>query len=158
MEGIQTENQSSVEPALEFDGHRYNTFKCISREFCLGPMGACGQQFGLCHLVPDLARLCPDSTKQKELLATYNKSICRKQYGSAIRLQLSTTSLAKTFMQNQRPSTGLFHTNRKVEGYTGHRNSHGPSIRPQKSKRRFGILYRTSYNLHKESYSTPALV
>ncbi|KAL9402060.1 hypothetical protein Peur_005909 [Populus x canadensis] len=141
MEGIQTENQSSVEPALEFDGDRYNTFKCISREFCLGPMGACGQQFGLCHLVPDLARLCPDSTKQKELLATYNvssmrncsdekkderifyvpgraikekfavgadqKNICRKQYGSAMRLQLSTTSLAKTFMQNQRPSTGL---------------------------------------------------
>lgn len=77
MEGIQTENQSSVEPALEFDGDRYNTFKCISREFCLGPMGACGQQFGLCHLVPDLARLCPDSTKQKELLATYNVSSMR---------------------------------------------------------------------------------
>ncbi|KAB5544603.1 hypothetical protein DKX38_012715 [Salix brachista] len=28
----------------------------------------------VCHLVPDLARLCPDSTKQKELLATYNVS------------------------------------------------------------------------------------
>ncbi|KAJ6318094.1 hypothetical protein OIU76_013607 [Salix suchowensis] len=75
--------------------------------------------------------LCPDSTKQNELLATYNvssprncsdekrtktifhdprraskekfpvdadqKSIHRKQYGSAVRLQLSTTSLVKTF-------------------------------------------------------------
>ncbi|KAJ6726598.1 hypothetical protein OIU79_004688 [Salix purpurea] len=85
--------------------------------------------------------LCPDSTKQNELLATYNvssprncsdekrdetifhdprraskekfpvdadqKSIHRKQYGSAVRLQLSTTGLVKTFMQIQRHSTGL---------------------------------------------------
>ena len=33
------------------------------------------QQFGLSHLILELAKLCPDTKMQKELLETYNTSV-----------------------------------------------------------------------------------
>ncbi|KAG5231627.1 zinc finger family protein [Salix suchowensis] len=59
---------------------RYALFKDISGQYRQGSIGTGEyldyvQQFGLSHLIPELARLCPDSQKQKELVDTYNASL-----------------------------------------------------------------------------------
>ncbi|KAL7205479.1 hypothetical protein ACSBR2_018417 [Camellia fascicularis] len=64
---------------LEFDEDKYAAFKVISSEYRQGLIDT-GEyvayvfQFGLSHLIPELARLCPDAQKQKELVEAY--SIC----------------------------------------------------------------------------------
>ena len=81
-ESIHTTNKSLVKKihaALEFDENKYTTFKDISGHYRQGSIDttvylAYVQQFGLLHLVLELARLCPDAQKQKELLVTYNAS------------------------------------------------------------------------------------
>ncbi|KAK6915712.1 hypothetical protein RJ641_020829, partial [Dillenia turbinata] len=83
VEDIQSANKSLVErmhAALDFDEDRYAAFKEISSEYRQGLIGtteylAYVHQFGLSHLVLDLARLCPDPQKQKELVESYNASL-----------------------------------------------------------------------------------
>ena len=63
--------------ALEYDERKYAAFKEISSEFRHGTINteeylACLCEFGLSHLALELARLCPDPEKQRELVETYN--------------------------------------------------------------------------------------
>ncbi|KAJ4956912.1 hypothetical protein NE237_013695 [Protea cynaroides] len=80
VEYVHNANKSLVErirAALEFDENKFTAFKELSAEYRQGAIDAAeylayAQQFGLSHLVPELAGLCPDAQKQKELLETYN--------------------------------------------------------------------------------------
>lgn len=83
VEDVHTANKSLVEKirmALEFDQDRYSVFKDISGQYRQGLLDTKGyldfvEEFGLSHLVLDLARLCPDTQKQKELIQTYNTRV-----------------------------------------------------------------------------------
>lgn len=80
VEDVQTANKSLVEKmriALGFDEEKFTAFKDISGEYRKGSMDAetyldCVEQFGLSHLVVDLARLLPNAHKQKELIEAYD--------------------------------------------------------------------------------------
>ncbi|MCD7450173.1 hypothetical protein HAX54_003954 [Datura stramonium] len=80
VEDVQTANKSLVERmriALEFDQDKFAAFKEISAEYRQGSIDAetylaYVEQFGLSHLVLELARLCPDAERQKALIDTYN--------------------------------------------------------------------------------------
>ncbi|XP_039061843.1 E3 ubiquitin-protein ligase HEL2-like isoform X2 [Hibiscus syriacus] len=80
---VHSSNKSLVEKmqaALENDEEKYTAFKEISGWYRQGLIGTsryldCVQQYGLSHLVLDLAILCPDSQKQNELTETYNASL-----------------------------------------------------------------------------------
>ncbi|KAL5700681.1 RING-type E3 ubiquitin transferase [Ranunculus cassubicifolius] len=82
VEDVQTANKSLVErirSALDFDESKYLAFRDLSAEYRKGEIGpgeylSYVQQFGLTHLVFELARLCPDPQKQRDLLETYNIS------------------------------------------------------------------------------------
>ncbi|KAL5795804.1 hypothetical protein ACOSQ2_000624 [Xanthoceras sorbifolium] len=82
-QNVQVANRSLVEKmraALEHDEERYSAFKDISGQYRQGLIDTkryleCVRQYGLSHLVVDLARLCPDAQKQKELIETYNASL-----------------------------------------------------------------------------------
>lgn len=79
-EDVQTANKSLVErmrAALDYDENKYSAFREISQEYRQGLIGTWEylqyvKQFDLTHLVIDLARLCPDIRKQKELIEAYN--------------------------------------------------------------------------------------
>lgn len=66
-----------IRSILQFDNDKYAAFKEISLQFRQGLMDS-GEyllhvhQFGISDLVPELAKLLPDSQKQKELIDTYN--------------------------------------------------------------------------------------
>ncbi|KAJ6686771.1 EBR1 [Salix purpurea] len=83
VEDFQTANKSLVEKirtALENDEDRYTLFKDISGQYRQGSIDTGEyldyvQQFGLSSLIPELARLCPDARKQKELVEIYNASL-----------------------------------------------------------------------------------
>lgn len=85
VENVQSANKSLVEKiraGLDFDEDRYTLFKDISAQYRQGTIDTDTyldyvQQFGLSHLVLELARLCPDSQKQKELVDAYNASLQR---------------------------------------------------------------------------------
>ncbi|CAN1762599.1 E3 ubiquitin-protein ligase hel2 [Linum perenne] len=80
---VHTANKSLVEKirdALEHDEAKYASFKEISGQYRQGSIGTQRyldnvRQFGLSHLVLELARLCPDPLKQKEMVDTYNASL-----------------------------------------------------------------------------------
>ncbi|XP_004307075.1 PREDICTED: zinc finger protein 598 [Fragaria vesca subsp. vesca] len=80
---VQTANKSLVEKiraAVDFDEEKYSVFKDISGQYRQGLVDTdvyldFVRQFGLLHLVLDLARLCPDTHKQRELIDAYNKSM-----------------------------------------------------------------------------------
>ncbi|EXB53831.1 hypothetical protein L484_003266 [Morus notabilis] len=79
-EDVNSANKSLVvriRVALENDEKKYAAFKEISSKYRHDLINteeylACVCQFGLSHLVLELARLCPDPEKQKELVETYN--------------------------------------------------------------------------------------
>lgn len=83
VEDVQTANKSLVERmhiALGFDQDKFTAFKDISAEYRQGLMDAetylaYAEQFGLSHLVLELARLCPDAERQKALMDTYNANL-----------------------------------------------------------------------------------
>ncbi|KAL2486655.1 RING/U-box superfamily protein [Abeliophyllum distichum] len=83
VQDMYTTNKSLVEKirvALGFDENRYSTFKAISSEYRQGLMDAetylaYMEQYGLLHLVLELAELLPDAKKQKELVETYNANL-----------------------------------------------------------------------------------
>ncbi|KAI9181990.1 hypothetical protein LWI28_020850 [Acer negundo] len=82
-ENVHAANRSLVEKmraALENDEERYNAFKDISGQYRQGLIDSkryleCVRQYNLSHLILDLARLCPDAEKQKELIETHNASL-----------------------------------------------------------------------------------
>lgn len=86
VEDVYTANKSMVErlrAALEFDQDKYAAFKDISGEYRQGLIDAGAylayvEQFGLSHLVLDLARLCPDPQKERELIAAYNATLVNR--------------------------------------------------------------------------------
>ena len=82
-ESVHTANKSLVKKihaALEFDENKYTAFKDISEHYRQGSIDttvylAYVQQFGLLHLILELARLCSNAQKQKELLVTNNANV-----------------------------------------------------------------------------------
>lgn len=83
VDDVQTANKSLIEKmraALDDDEDKYANFKYISQEYRQGSIDTWSyfqyvKQFGLSHLILDLARLCPDPRKQKELLEMHNASL-----------------------------------------------------------------------------------
>ncbi|GMP31415.1 hypothetical protein CsSME_00005638 [Camellia sinensis var. sinensis] len=83
VEDVHTANKSLVERirfALDFDEVKYSAFKDISGEYRQGLMDAetyvgYVNQFGLSHLVIELAGLCPDAEKQRALVETYDATL-----------------------------------------------------------------------------------
>ncbi|KAL5699258.1 RING-type E3 ubiquitin transferase [Ranunculus cassubicifolius] len=72
--------QEKIQAALKFDESKYNVFRGLSGEYRQGVIGveeylSYVQQFGLSHLVLELAKLCPDPIKQGYLLETYNARV-----------------------------------------------------------------------------------
>ncbi|KAF9669813.1 hypothetical protein SADUNF_Sadunf13G0003500 [Salix dunnii] len=82
-EDVQSANKALVEKiraALEFDKDKFTAFKIISREYHRDIIDAAEylayvHQFGLSHLVLELARLCPKTEKQRELVEIYNFNV-----------------------------------------------------------------------------------
>ncbi|XP_050367343.1 uncharacterized protein LOC126785750 [Argentina anserina] len=76
-------NKSLVEnirAAVGFDEDKYTAFKDISVQYSRGLVDIkvyfdFVRQFGLSHLVLDLARLCPEAQKQRDLIDAYNASM-----------------------------------------------------------------------------------
>ncbi|XP_021895940.1 uncharacterized protein LOC110813206 [Carica papaya] len=83
VEDVHTANKSLVEKmqaALEYNEEKYTAFKDISGQYRQGLIDTRTyldyvKQYGLSHLVLELARLCPNAQKQKELVETYNASL-----------------------------------------------------------------------------------
>ncbi|KAJ6847205.1 zinc finger protein 598-like [Iris pallida] len=83
VEDVHIANKSLVErihAGVGNDDEKFAAFKSISAEFRLGEINTWEylsyvEQFGLSHLVLELARLCPDPRKQKELTDAYSASI-----------------------------------------------------------------------------------
>ncbi|CAL0308514.1 unnamed protein product [Lupinus luteus] len=94
VENVHSANKSLVEKirgALDFDEDRYTLFKDISAQFRQSTIDTVTyldyvQQFGLSHLVLEMARLCPDPQKQKELVESYNFSLQRNALGENYRV------------------------------------------------------------------------
>ncbi|XP_048499274.1 E3 ubiquitin-protein ligase hel2 isoform X3 [Beta vulgaris subsp. vulgaris] len=88
-----------ISASLEFDKDKYAAFKLISQEFREGEIDA-GEyfgyihQFGLAHLISDLARLCPDQQKQKELMKIYKSSL-GDTYKIGLRKECGKTTVSK---------------------------------------------------------------
>ncbi|XP_020595340.1 uncharacterized protein LOC110035451, partial [Phalaenopsis equestris] len=84
VQNVQIANKSLVESirsGLGMDEEKYAAFKIISTEYRQDRIDSWEylsyvEQFGLSHLVLDLARLCPDSKKQQELIDAYNANVC----------------------------------------------------------------------------------
>ncbi|WVZ97342.1 hypothetical protein U9M48_042889 [Paspalum notatum var. saurae] len=82
-EDVRAANKSLVERmrnALGMDEDRYSAFKEIAGEYRQGIIGTLEylsyvEQFGLSHLVPEMARLLPDPQKQRELADAYLTNI-----------------------------------------------------------------------------------
>jgi hypothetical protein len=78
-EDVRAANKSLVErmrSALGMDEDRYSAFKEIAGEYRQGIIDTSEylsyvEQFGLSHLVPEMARLLPDPQKQRELADAY---------------------------------------------------------------------------------------
>uniref|UniRef100_A0A0D9WEM5 RING-type E3 ubiquitin transferase n=1 Tax=Leersia perrieri TaxID=77586 RepID=A0A0D9WEM5_9ORYZ len=76
---VRAANKTLVErmrSALDMNEDRYSAFKEIAGEYRQGIIGTSEylsyvEQFGLSHLVPEMARLLPDPQKQKELADAY---------------------------------------------------------------------------------------
>ncbi|RLN31142.1 E3 ubiquitin-protein ligase hel2 [Panicum miliaceum] len=82
-EDVRAANKSLVErmrSALGMDEDRYSAFKEIAGEYRQGIIDTSEylsyvEQFGLSHLVPEMARLLPDPQKQRELADAYYTNI-----------------------------------------------------------------------------------
>ncbi|CAN1292851.1 E3 ubiquitin-protein ligase hel2 [Linum perenne] len=142
VEDVHTANKSLVEKirdALEHDEAKYASFKEISGQYRQGSIGTQRyldnvRQFGLSHLVLELARLCPDPLKQKEMVDTYNaslskgatkkgKGISTEGSSSKDRLADSIISSVRTLQSQQKPQEEEV----EVLSKDGYRNSKGKS-------------------------------
>ncbi|KAK6242921.1 hypothetical protein QUC31_009330 [Theobroma cacao] len=88
VEDAQSANKALVEKiraSFEFDKDKYSAFKGITAEYRQGVINAeeylaCVHQFGLSHLVLDIARLCPNVQKQRELEEAYNFNMTSSRF------------------------------------------------------------------------------
>eukprot|EP00250_Pteridium_aquilinum_P013593 c21444_g1_i1 orf=354-2828(+) len=76
--------RESIHSVLQGDDNRYNEFKLISAQFRSGEMDANVylhhvKDFGLLHIVPELARLCPDAKKKEDLLKVFHRDTTSNQ-------------------------------------------------------------------------------
>ncbi|KAH7282649.1 hypothetical protein KP509_35G041900 [Ceratopteris richardii] len=76
--------RESIQAVLEGDDDRYNEFKFISAKFRSGAIDVNTylqevKGFGLLHLVPQLAMLCPDAKKKGDLLNVYHRQLVSNQ-------------------------------------------------------------------------------
>ncbi|XP_071738384.1 uncharacterized protein [Rutidosis leptorrhynchoides] len=149
VEEVVAANRSLVEKiraGLDNDQDKYAAFKDISAEFKQGVIDAetylvYVDQFGLSHLVPDLARLLPDPLKEKELIEIYNanRSISnskvkdRKNKGKYVIEKNSTNKLTDSILStvrelqsNYRPENEVVETLSK-DGYRVANNNKGKS-------------------------------
>ncbi|KAL0919028.1 hypothetical protein M5K25_011095 [Dendrobium thyrsiflorum] len=84
VQNVQTANKSLVESiraGLGMDEEKYDAFKTISTEYRQDKIDTWEylsyvEQFGLSHLLLELAQLCPDSRKQQQLIDAYNANLC----------------------------------------------------------------------------------
>ncbi|KAI4340984.1 hypothetical protein MLD38_025767 [Melastoma candidum] len=89
VENVHAANKSLVErirAALDDDEEKYASFKEISGHYRQGAIDTemyldYVERFGLSHLILDLARLLPDTEKQRELLDAYNFNVRKKSIG-----------------------------------------------------------------------------
>ncbi|XP_071715445.1 uncharacterized protein [Rutidosis leptorrhynchoides] len=111
-------NRSMVEKiraGLDNDQDKYTAFKDVSTEYRQGVIDAETflvhvDQFGLSHLVPDLARLLPDPDKKEELIAIYNANRAmssskvndRKKKGKSVSENHSTNKLTDSILSTVR--------------------------------------------------------
>jgi hypothetical protein len=157
VEDVQTANRSLVErirAALEFDEDKYAAFKDISGQFRQGLIDTGRylyyvRQFGLSHLIPEMARLCPDPQKQKDLVETYNTSLQsnvsqangwgtgkgpKKGKGKSVVAEDSNSKdrLAKNFLSTVQQLQSSYKPSEEQEGLSkeGYRASKGQSSIP----------------------------
>ncbi|KAM0865295.1 hypothetical protein ACQ4PT_043390 [Festuca glaucescens] len=88
VEDVRQANKSLVErmrAALGMDEDRFSAFKEIASEYRQGVIDTSEylsyvEQFGISHLVPEMARLLPDPRKQKELADAYYTNMRFKSF------------------------------------------------------------------------------
>ncbi|KAG6773042.1 hypothetical protein POTOM_020296 [Populus tomentosa] len=88
VEYVQSSNKALVEKiraAFEFNEEKFRAFKLISTEYLRDLIDtaeylACVHQFGLSHLVLELARLCPSAEKQRELVEIHNYNVGKEWF------------------------------------------------------------------------------
>lgn len=91
VEDVHSANRSLVEKiraALDGDQEKFTVFKEISSHYRQGSIDTelyldYVQNFGLSHLILDLARLCPDIEKQRELIEAHNARMRRSGVGES---------------------------------------------------------------------------
>lgn len=118
VDQVYAANKSMVEKiraGLDNDQEKYARFKDVSAQYRQGVIDAetylvYVDQFGLSHLVLDLARLLPDPLKEKELVAIYNanqalstKGNGQKNKGKSVKLTDNKLSTAREIQSNYRP-------------------------------------------------------
>ncbi|XP_030551808.1 E3 ubiquitin-protein ligase HEL2 [Rhodamnia argentea] len=89
VEDVHAANKSLVEKiraAVDDDQEKFTVFKEISAHYRQGSIDTetyldYVQNFGLSHLILDLARLCPDTKKQRELIETHNARMRKSGVG-----------------------------------------------------------------------------
>ncbi|KNA08799.1 hypothetical protein SOVF_159430 [Spinacia oleracea] len=121
---IKAANKSLVErirASLEYDKDKYAAFKIISKEYrdCeidAGEYFAYVHQFGLAHLIGDLARLCPDPRKQKELMEIHVISLGDNINGNGMRESGKSKTTAGKHSKKGKEKCGDF--GRTIKGET----------------------------------------
>ncbi|CAN7052563.1 hypothetical protein IGI04_027724 [Brassica rapa subsp. trilocularis] len=109
---VQSANKSLVEQmrsALGHDEELFMTFKDVSGQYRQGSIDATTyleyvKGYGLSHLVIDLARLCPDPRRQKELIDAHTASLrnnAAKENGPAAAPGQSSSSQAQESKKNK---------------------------------------------------------
>ncbi|KAI6672619.1 hypothetical protein NL676_000525 [Syzygium grande] len=121
VEDVQAANKSLVEKiraALDDDQEKYTVFKEISAHYRQGSIDTgiyldYVQNFGLSHLILDLARLCPDTEKQRELIETHNARMRRSGVGESGWSQDNFLGNGDGNSKSKGKSTGAVDGNRK---------------------------------------------
>ncbi|KAM0859378.1 hypothetical protein ACQ4PT_047239 [Festuca glaucescens] len=108
VEDVRQANKSLVERmrvALGMDEDRFSAFKEIASEYRQGVIDTSEylsyvEQFGISHLVPEMARLLPDPRKQKELADAYYTNMRFKSF------QENASGETITLKENKRKNKG----------------------------------------------------
>ncbi|CAL9237247.1 unnamed protein product [Arabidopsis halleri] len=107
---IQSDNKSLVEKihaSLGHDEELFMAFKNTSGKYRHGSIDARTyleyvKGYGLSHLVLDMARLCPDPQRQKELIDTHNACLKGGNKGKAVKVESSSDSKGDRFVDTVR--------------------------------------------------------
>lgn len=107
---VQSDNKSLVEKiraSLGHDEELFMAFKVTSGKYRHGSIDARTylenvKGYGLSHLVLDMARLCPDPQRQKELIDTHNACLRRGNKGKAVKVESSSDSKGDRFVDTMR--------------------------------------------------------